>query len=710
MLSINVIRRRCKLLTPSAIVALTLCAPITTIAKDDTPNYENLRDDIRGMVMNARDKVFPALVHIRVVTITYWGGKEHKGQSVGSGTIISSKGYVLTNQHVTDNGVKFICTLHDKQEVPAKLIGEDPMTDLAVLQLDLDEIEDAELPVAEFDDSNELQIGDQVMAMGSPFALSRSVTLGIVSNPMRVFADGSASDDVEEMELEEGQRTGLFTRWIQHDALINPGNSGGPLVNLKGRVVGVNELGGSSMGFAIPSNLARDIADKIIAHGEVPRSWIGVSFKPIDKTGYNKGVLVNSIVSDGPADEAGIEAGDLITAIDGEAVTVRFTEQVPPLHKRFADLPIGSTVKMTYERDAKEHTAEITTRKLQKDRGDEKAFRAWGLTAMEITDKLARDLRLQSSDGVLISSIRSGGPAQLAEPAMGFGDIIRAVEGDPIKDLDAFLSKYEDVMGRDPVPEHLLISYDRRGQNTLTLIKPKPEDEEDPPREVPKAWIGVATQPILTKLAEQLGHPDRKGFRITRVYPGTEAEKAGLQVGDLIYGLNGKKMEPTTIQDDGLFARFVRRLGIDEKASLHLQRDGETVKVDVPLERTRLTATEARRERNEDFELNVREITFFDRDDRRWDESVQGVLVESAESAGWAGLGGVRKGDLIQEIDGQPIPDIETYREVMKKLAKDQPERVVFVVLRGVRTHYQFIEPEWNPSTDEDTEETPNKE
>ncbi|NJL27857.1 MAG: trypsin-like serine protease, partial [Thermoanaerobaculia bacterium] len=292
-------------------------------AGEETPT-EALRHELRKVIGEARDRVFPSLVSIRVVVVQYYGGKELKGSSLGSGTIITPEGHVLTNQHVTKNGKKFLCTLSDKRELPARLVGEDPLTDLAVLQLELPALgpDDPGLPVASFGDSDRLEIGDYVMAMGSPFSLSRSVSLGIVSNTERVFAGGFGSDDVEDMELEQGQRTGLFTRWIQHDALIQPGNSGGPLVDLEGRIVGINELGASAMGFAIPSNLARRVSAALIAYGEVVRSWIGASFKPIQRTGLAEGVLISSVVVGSPAARAGIEAGDVLLAIAGESSTV----------------------------------------------------------------------------------------------------------------------------------------------------------------------------------------------------------------------------------------------------------------------------------------------------------------------------------------------------------------------------------------------------
>ncbi len=691
----------------SALTIAALALPIARLAQaDDAAKSTDapLQENIRHMIEAARDGVFPALVNISVVTMRYWDGKEHKGRATGSGTIISPDGYVVTNQHVTFNGKTFKCTLADKQEISAKLIGEDPLTDLAVLKLNLSELKDPamKLPVATWGNSDDLRVGDSVMAMGSPLALSRSVTLGIVSNTERVFAGGMGIDQ-DSMELEEGQRTGLFTRWIQHDALINPGNSGGPLVNMQGQIVGINELGGAAIGFAIPSNLARLVVNELIKHGEVPRSWVGVSFRPIQKTGYSHGVLVNSVVENGPAGKAGLEAGDLIVKVNGEALTVRFPEEVPPLMRTLAELPIASKVKIAYERAGKSGELEIVTEKLQKDRGDESAFRGWGLTALAITDYMAREWKLDSVDGILVSSIRRGGPAQLAEPALDEDDVIRSIDGKPVKDLAAFIDIYSDIMKRKPLPEYVAVGFERRGRNLVTLLKPTPDKDDDPPREVPKAWIGIATQPVLKELAKRLGHADQLGFRVTRVYPKTRAADAGLQVGDVILSVNGDKVTPRGIQDSGLLERKVRKMSIDDKATLKVLRGKETLDVKLPLERTRLAPDEARRELNRDFELTVRELTFFDRDENRWDDDVKGVLVQQAEPAGWAGLAGVRGGDLIQRVGDYPITDLESYRAAMKKITEAQPDRVVFVVLRGVETRFLFAEPDWKPAAESTT-------
>lgn len=673
------------------------------IQKDLPPDVEKanqLRQDLRAMIALARDRVFPALVNIKVITVRYWGGKEEKGQAVGSGTIISPDGYVLTNFHVAENGKKFKCTLADKQEITANLVGEDPLTDLAVLKLDVTELKDPkmELPVAEFGDSDELQIGDTVMAMGSPWALSRSVTLGIVSNTERVLA--ADDDDAGEMRFDRDQRTGIFNRWIQHDAAINPGNSGGPLVNLKGEFIGVNTRGtffGGDMGFSIPSNVARAVAAKLIEHQEVPRSWLGLSLKPIKKTGFKEGVLVDSIVEDGPAAKAGLEAGDVILEIAGEGVTVWFPEEVPPLLKRLADYDIGASVAITYRRGDETRAVEVRSEKLQKDRGDEAAFRSWGFVGMDITEKMARERRLTGTEGVLVDSVRNGSPAMLAEPALTEGDVILSLDGERVLDLAGLIERYERIMDQEELPEYLLFEFDRRGKSNLTLIKPKPDKDVDPPREVPKAWIGVAVQPVVKKLAEHLGRPDELGFRITRVYPRTLAAESNLQVGDTIVKLNGEELAPRGMQDAGMFHRRVRKLDIEQKATLTVIREAEERDVTLQLERTRITPEEARQDRNRDFEIIVREITFFDRDENRWNDDVKGVIVSQVEGAGWAHLGGIRPGDLIQRIDEFAIGDLSDYRSAMETITQRQPERVVVVVLRGARTHFQYVEPDWSP-------------
>lgn len=663
-----------------------------------------VREDLREMIAGARDAVFPALVHIEVHTVSYWMGQESKGIATGSGTIIDPSGLVLTNAHVTRDGRRYFCTLADKQQVPAKLVGEDPWTDLALLQIDLSAVSgyEAGLPAAGFGDSEALETGDLVMAMGSPFALDRTVTLGIVSNTERVFT-GGADKEVEHLMLDwNGQRTGLFTTWIQHDALINPGNSGGPLVNMKGEIVGINTRGGGGNGFATPSVIASAVAESLREHGSVPRSWIGVGFKHLERTGFDRGVFVDSVDSDGPAFEAGVRAGDVILEAGGEALMVRFPEQIPELERRIAEMPIGGMLDVRVVRGGEELEFSITTQALQLDDQGRVSLRGLGLTVADITPFTARLMRLDSTKGALVQGTRSGMPAALAQPPLEWGDVIHRAGGEAIDSIGDLVDLYNGLRESESMPEYLVIEFSRGDNELVTALRTDMPDPSDPPADLPKAWIGVETQPIVPELARQLGLADQLGFRITRIYPRTTAADSGLETGDVITSINGTSVRPTAMEQSGLFGREVRLLSIGSKARLEVLRNGEVREVEVALERSRTTPAEAKRGRNRDFGLTVRAITFFDRVDNRWEDDVKGVIVESVEDGSWAAGGGLSRGDLIQQIGDGEILSTKGFEEALEEVGERQPERVVFRVLRGYRTSFKFVEPEWKPQVEGD--------
>jgi len=225
----------------------------------------------RAAIDRAIAAVYPSLVRISVVVADYRDGREINLEGSGSGTIISADGFVVTNHHVAGRARRIICTLADRQEIPADLIGTDPLTDITVLKLRPPS--PRTFPVARFGDSAKLRRGDAVLAMGSPLALSQSVTVGVASNTEMTMPGGRSGLDLD------GEDVGSIVRWIGHDAAIYPGNSGGPLVNLTGEIIGVNEIS-LGLGGAIPGNLAKQVADAIIRDGRVRRSWIGFEIQP----------------------------------------------------------------------------------------------------------------------------------------------------------------------------------------------------------------------------------------------------------------------------------------------------------------------------------------------------------------------------------------------------------------------------------------------
>lgn len=669
------------------VLALALLAPLVALAQD------RASDALRRDIDFAREKVYPALVNISVVVQQFSGGRVTHAPAAGSGVIVSPAGHVLTNFHVAGNTTRITCTLPTGEAIEASVVTHDPLTDLSILKLLLEKRVHPTIPVpfATLGDSDAVQVGDYVLAMGNPLSLSSSLTLGVVSNTKRVFTDFTGTE-MEELDLGEGEKTGLFTRWIQHDALILPGNSGGPLVNLRGEVVGINELGASGVGFAIPSNIAAKVLNQALTYGEVRRGWLGLSVMPVDKLGRDTGALISSIVPGSPAEVAGLRAGDLLLTLDREPVSVRFFEQVPPLYERIADFPEGTTITIEFERGGELAVTKATVTRMEKFLGEEREFARMGVTVRAITGPMALVRRYPSTDGVVVTGLRPGYAFEEARPQLEPGDVVLSVGGVKISDLDSFARALDGVKDGDEV----LVVYRRKDEELLTVVKPTENKKETSGRELAKAWLGAKTQVLTADLAKALGIPGTKGFRITEVFPGTEAAKAGLRVGDILVALNGQELKASRLQDAEDLKRAVEDLSPGDKAKFTLLRDGARTEVAVVMEPTPAAVVDAKTSEQDGLDFVVREVTFLDLIENRWEPGTKGVLVTDAPMGGWANMGGLHVGDLVLGVCGREVTDLATFEAVMKDVLAARPKVIDVHVRREHRTHFVFIEPDWS--------------
>ena len=433
-------------------------------------------DDVNETFQQARDRVYPALVHVQPIRETYVGGRMRLSTATGSGVIIDSSGNIITNYHVSGKAKESICTLSDKKKIRAHLIGGDPLTDIAVIRLDMDEVKRKGLivPFANMGESSSLEVGHWVLAMGSPLGFSRTMSQGIVSHAERVFPEA-------DLRLGGGQRTGFFNTWIQTTAPINPGNSGGPLVDLKGRVVGINAratLFANNLGFAIPIDVVKEVVQQILKSGKVIRSTIGLECQPLaqlaDVYGVDGGVLVAGVMPGSPADRAGIQAGDLVTSYGGRPMVGTSEEEFPLACKVMADVPVGEVVDVAAIRSGKVIHFQVETREMGKLLGDEKEIKSWGITVQGLTDEMARERRLDTGEGVLVTGIVAGGRAHASTPRLLRGDVIRFVDEEAIPDIAALEGSLEKLEAQKK--EMVLWKVMRVGVWKLIVVEPDYED------------------------------------------------------------------------------------------------------------------------------------------------------------------------------------------------------------------------------------------
>ena len=351
----------------------------------------------------------------------------------GSGVIVDRSGYILTNNHVIENAQDITVRLSDSRKLSATLVGRDPKTDLAVLKVDAT----GPLPTAELGDSERLRVGQWVIAIGNPFGLDRTVTVGIVSATART-------------------RVGVTTyeNFIQTDASINPGNSGGPLLNLDGKVIGINTAivaAGQGIGFSIPINEAKVVMGQLIAKGRVVRGWLGIAIQDVNDelaasfgVREREGVLVADVMKGGPAEVAGLRPGDVIIELNGAKI-----REVPDLQRRVANVAPGQTVAVGVVRDRKPQrlsvrvgempTDDAATAEAEMEAGPE----GFGLQIEPLAPDTAERLGLSFNQGLLVTDVASGGPADRA--GLKRGDVIVEVDRKPVHDAPGLQKALGDV-------------------------------------------------------------------------------------------------------------------------------------------------------------------------------------------------------------------------------------------------------------------------
>jgi serine protease Do len=391
----------------------------------------------------------------------FFGGPAPRGpqrqRSLGSGFIIDGDGSILTNNHVVENASKIVVKLSgDEQDYEAKVIGRDPKTDIAVIKINVK----TGLSAANFGDSDRLEVGEWVMAIGNPFGLDGTVTSGIVSAKGR-----------------HNITQGPYDNFIQTDASINPGNSGGPLINLRGEVIGINTAifsrtgGNIGIGFAIPINLVKELLPQLRGKGKVTRGFLGVLIQKVtpeiaESLGMEKGhgALVANVSKDGPADKAGVKVGDVIIEFDGSPV--RDSGDLPNIVAR---TQVDKKVRMKLLRDRKEISLNVAVGELKEEEivasVPEKG--ELGMTVQRLTPQMAENLGLEKADGVVVTGVEQGGVAE--EAGIRRGDVIMEVDRKAIKTLD----DYKKAVAAARKGRGVLFLV-RRGESTLFLaLKPQ---------------------------------------------------------------------------------------------------------------------------------------------------------------------------------------------------------------------------------------------
>jgi S1-C subfamily serine protease len=421
-------------------------------------------EELERRIVEVAERVKPSVVHIEAIVKF----NDRRSQVTGSGVIVDAEGAILTNEHVVDNAEKVTVSVPgSKRRYPARIIGMDRQTDIALLRI----IPDAPLPVATLGSAEDVRVGQWVLAIGNPYGLDGTVSFGIVSAKGR------------NLEVPD-----LLNDFIQTDAMIDRGSSGGPLVDLQGRVLGINSRGqGRGIGFTIPIDVVREVMEQL-EQGGIERGFLGITLQPLDRdlADYfglpdTTGVVVNGVLDGSPAAAAGLQPGDIITHFGGAAVEAEKDEDLGSFQRLVAAVEPGKQAALMLVRAGERREATIVVGTQPKLDAAE-AESELGIHVQEITANLARDHRLDSDAGAFVVHVVRGSPAR--EAGLRVGDVIVRIEDRDVKNLDDFRRE----IGRVADAPRFLITA-RRGEETKFLlvksgVRPVDEDGGDAAGEV----------------------------------------------------------------------------------------------------------------------------------------------------------------------------------------------------------------------------------
>ncbi|UCD74070.1 MAG: trypsin-like peptidase domain-containing protein [Phycisphaerales bacterium] len=439
------------------VIGVLLAAVSTERAAEAQAALPVQAEDFRVIVQQAKEKVFPAVLYIRCLQETHEAGERKSQEISGSGVVITPDGQALTNWHVIDKATSVRCLLADGTAMEAEVLGSDKSADLALLQMSLPDGRET-LPYAKFGDSDALQEGDFVMAMGAPWGLNRSVSIGIISCTRRYLPD-----------------TSEYSLWLQTDASINPGNSGGPLVNTEGEVIGLNTRGGGGMGFAVPSHTVTVLVDQLREHGQVAWSWTGLQLQALrdfNRDMYfegTEGVIVAETDPQSPARRAGLQPRDRIMKVNGDPVSALTEEDLPAVRRTLGFLAEDVPAQFEVRRGGETLTFQITPREKGKVEGEELDCPRWDFTVKTINQFDNEDLYFYRKKGVFVFGVKY--PGNALDAGLQTNDIILTIDGLSVETLDDVRQIHEEALANVKTKHRVAIVVLRNGLYRHLVLK-----------------------------------------------------------------------------------------------------------------------------------------------------------------------------------------------------------------------------------------------